>query len=288
MGNRHFGEVIGVKEGDVFADRQALHDAGVHLPTVAGIDGDSKLGSSSIVLNGGYVDDLDLGEEIIYTGHGGNKDGKQVAHQSWDDFGNKGLLISELQGLPVRVTRGAKHKSPFSPASGYQYAGLYRVTDHFEEVGKNGFNICRFRLEKIDTPTSLFTGNVGSLPAGKAAPGRTSSTVIRVVRDTALSREIKKLYGYKCQVCGVAIEVKGVFYAEGAHIKPLGKPHNGADQPDNLLCLCPNHHVMLDKGVFGINDDYTLYRMSGKIKVHAKHSLNKAHLKYHREHICIK
>jgi putative restriction endonuclease len=287
MKNRHFGDVDGIKEGDVFPDRQALHNAGVHLPTVAGIDGDSITGSSSIVLNAGYVDDLDLGDEIIYTGHGGNKDGKQVEDQSWDGAGNKGLLISELQGLPVRVTRGYKHKSPLSPKSGYQYSGLYQVTDHFEEVGKHGFIICRFRLEKIASTTTSPTIVGGSLPAGTANPGRTQSTVLRIVRDTAVSRETKRLYNYQCQVCGITIEVKGVRYAEGAHIKPLGKPHDGADQPDNLLCLCPNHHVMFDKGVFSINDDFTLHLIGGKLSVHPKHVLDISNLKYHREHICI-
>src|SRR5690606_217309 len=117
-----FGEIIGIAEGQIFTDRKALAAAGLHRPLQAGIDGNSKEGSASIVLNVGYMDDDDYGELIIYTGHGGNEPNtkKQVAEQSWDASGNKGLLISEMQGLPVRIIRGPKHKSKFSPANGYQ------------------------------------------------------------------------------------------------------------------------------------------------------------------------
>ncbi|MDM1465340.1 hypothetical protein HX036_17100 [Myroides odoratimimus] len=51
---------------------------------------------------GGYEDDIDLGNEIIYTGAGGNKDGKQIEDQSLDNTSNKGLYKSMIEGLPVR------------------------------------------------------------------------------------------------------------------------------------------------------------------------------------------
>lgn len=41
------------------------------------------------------------------------------------------LAVSCQQGLPVRVSRGARHDSKFTPASGYQYAGLYRIEDYW-------------------------------------------------------------------------------------------------------------------------------------------------------------
>lgn len=47
-------------------------EAGLHRFTVHGIDGNGTEGVSPIVLSGGYGDDVDLGDEIIYTGHGGN------------------------------------------------------------------------------------------------------------------------------------------------------------------------------------------------------------------------
>ena len=110
------------------------------------------------------------------------------------------------------------------------------------------------------------------------------STVVRIVRDTKIALDIKKLYDFKCQICGTALKTKSGYYAEGAHIKPLGKPHNGDDSLSNILCLCPNHHVMLDKGSLSINDNFDLIgHVSGKLTVDPNHKLNKQNLFYHRK-----
>lgn len=285
-----FGEVNGVKEGAAFVNRQALREAGIHLAPVAGIDGNPTVGASSIVLNGGYVDDQDNGDVIIYTGHGGNDPGtkKQISDQSWDATGNKALIVSEMHGLPVRVTRGFKHKSEFSPISGYQYGGLYNVTSHKQEEGVDGFMICRFRLDKVTQTKPEINQPALDLPRGTEEPTRIPTTVLRVVRDTKLCREIKIRYNYSCQICGFKISVRGVDYAEAAHIRPLGNPHNGQDTPGNLICLCPNHHVMFDKGIFTINDDLTLVGVDfPELNVHKDHIIDNANLAYHREHIYI-
>lgn len=57
-------------------------EAGVHRPHVAGIHGRETDGAYSIVLSGGYEDDVDNGEEIIYTGSGGRDlTGRRTAAQ---------------------------------------------------------------------------------------------------------------------------------------------------------------------------------------------------------------
>ena len=289
MPNYVFGEIEGIKEGATFKDRQELRNAEVHLKPVNGIDGNPKVGASSIVLNGGYVDDYDLGDEIIYTGEGGREDGskKHTKDQSWDATGNKALIVSEMHGLPVRVSRGSKHKSTYSPKIGYEYGGLYTITNHFEEEGKDGFIICRFRLEKIDPIKQAVSQVELTLSSGSEESKRVPTTILRIVRDTKLSLEIKRLYDYACQVCGIDISVRGVKYAEAAHIKPLGKPHNGKDQPGNIICLCPNHHVMLDKGIFAIENDLTLKGIEGTLTVHNDHEIDIENLDYHREHVFI-
>ena len=288
---KNFGSIPGVIAGDHFENRSALREAGVHMALVAGIDGNAKEGASSIVLNGGYVDDLDLGNEIIYTGHGGNDPNtkKQIADQNWDDSGNKALIVSELRGLPVRVTRGFKHKSKYSPISGYQYGGLYSVVEHFEQTGKDGFKICRYRLEKIEKTDFIedIEQNESDLTAGNEYPKRTPTSTLRVVRDTELSKKIKLLYNYTCQVCGIRIAIRDVPYAEASHIRPLGRPHNGSDKPGNIICLCPNHHVMFDKGAFAIADDLNLIGLEGKLITNKNHKIEIANLEYHRKHIYI-
>ncbi len=78
-------------------------------------------------------------------------------------------------------------------------------------------------------------------------PGRVQTTVSRIIRDSSLTRAVKELHDFRCQVCGHAIQLSdGNFYAEAHHIRPLGSPHDGPDILENMMCVCPNHHVELD------------------------------------------
>ena len=54
----YFGDVPGVKVGQCFKNRKELREAGIHAPLMAGIWG-SQEGACSIVLSGGYEDDID-------------------------------------------------------------------------------------------------------------------------------------------------------------------------------------------------------------------------------------
>jgi len=61
-------------------------------------------------------------------------------------------------------------------------------------------------------------------------PRRATSTIQRVVRDSAVGKSLKRLYQYRCQICGNTIELPdGKRYAEVHHLRPVGKPHNGKD-----------------------------------------------------------
>jgi putative restriction endonuclease len=282
-----YGEIPEINEGDWFKTRKEMMSTSFHRRWGSGIDGNGKEGTSAVVLSGGYEDDKDEGDEIIYTGAGGNDSstGKQIADQTWENSGNAGLLKSMDQGLPVRVIRGFNHKSEFSPKSGYTYAGLYSVVDAWEETGKNGkYRICRFRLEYCGNNEKRKAPEEVELDYEKRDKRRQEGTVLRIIRDTKISHDIKKLYNYECQVCGITINTKSGRYIEGAHIKPLGKPHDGDDNTDNLICLCPNHHVMFDKGSFSILDDYNLIgNVEGVLIIHDKHKLDNENIQYHRK-----
>jgi hypothetical protein len=126
MPERVFGHIPGYPEDSRFESRAELSEAGVHRPLIAGISGSEREGADSIALSGGYEDDEDLGDEVVYTGHGGRdaESGKQVAHQRLTR-GNLALAHSGIEGLPVRVIRGANLDSQYAPRSGYRYDGLY-------------------------------------------------------------------------------------------------------------------------------------------------------------------
>jgi len=79
----------------------------------------------------------------------------------------------------------------------------------------------------------------------------------------------------------------GVAYAEGAHIRPLGKPHDGDDVEGNVLCLCPNDHLLLDRGAVFLTDkldvvDGITGTGRGPLTVAGTHSIDVDCLRYHR------
>jgi putative restriction endonuclease len=275
------GNIPGLIIGAEFADRKELYDAGVHKALVAGIVGKQTGVAESVVLNEGYVDDQDNGHEIIYTGAGGRDEstGRQIKDQVLSRT-NLALERSSIIGSPVRVIRGYKLKSKYAPSRGYRYDGLYSVDSSWFEQGKDGFKIIRFKLTSIDQIDFSIPNK--PKPIGTDQPGKTKGTVTRTIRDSKVTLWVKEHYNFECQVCGTTIETLGGRYAEGAHIKPIGKPHRGPDTTDNMLCLCPNHHVSFDKGTLCISDDYSLIGQKGTLHVKAGHEIDAECIRYHR------
>jgi putative restriction endonuclease len=271
--------------GQKFQSRKELYDAGLHNSHQKGI-GRAKDGSNlmSIVLSGGYVDDEDYGDVIIYTGEGGRdpKSGNQIANQTLK-AGNLGLLKAFESGQPVYVTRGATHKSSYSPKEGYEFAGKYFIQEHWVEKGKSGFDIIRFKLARVE---SRLAKPIPEQYEDTSSADRVEFISTRIIRDTKISNQVKEIYDYSCQVFGSIIELpSGGRYAEGAHIKPLGTPHNGPDNIQNILCLCPNHHLMFDRYALSINpDNLTLEGVvQGTLNVNDQHDLNRVYVRYHWE-----
>jgi putative restriction endonuclease len=282
---RRFGEISDVSAGAIFANRAELSVAGVHRPRVAGISGSAEEGADSIVLNGGYEDDEDLGDVVIYTGHGGNdpQTKKQVANQELT-AGNLALAKSCLNGFPVRVVRGWREPAGRGPTFGYRYDGLYRVVSYWAETGRSGYRIWRFRLERI-VGDSLPDG---PQPTTETEPApRQATSIQRIIRNTAAAQRVKEMHGYRCQVCGEQLLTPAGPYVEGAHVRPLGRPHDGPDDPANIICLCPNHHVLFDAGALVVTDDLTVYdRVNGinigALRTIAGHQVSSQHFAYHR------
>lgn len=174
----HFGPIPGVPVGTMWRFRVQVSESGVHRPHVAGIHGRSNDGAYSLVLAGGYEDDVDNGNSFTYTGSGGRdlSGNKRTAGQSSDQKltnTNRALAlncnskISEngaeakdwRQGKPVRVVRnmkGGKH-SKYAPAEGNRYDGIYKVVKYWPEKGKSGFLVWRYLLRRDDTEPGPWT-----------------------------------------------------------------------------------------------------------------------------------
>ncbi|KAJ7078455.1 PUA-like domain-containing protein [Mycena belliarum] len=142
-----YGPPKRIPVGAWWETRQQCSEAGVHKPTVAGISGGND-GAFSIVMSGGYEDSLDDGNTFVYIGTDSafGSSGPQVADQSMDHKHNKCLVKSMETGRHIRVVRGPNRASPWAPATGYRYDGLYTVTHAWEAKGRSGFKVCKFRL----------------------------------------------------------------------------------------------------------------------------------------------
>ena len=128
---RVFGHTPGVPVGATFPDRRALSASGVHRPPQGGISGTPEERADPIVVSGGYVDDEDYGDVIVYTGQGRNDPvtKQQIADQEFKR-GNAALARSCGQGLPLRVVRESRGDPEHSPSSGFRYDGLYAVESY--------------------------------------------------------------------------------------------------------------------------------------------------------------
>ena len=276
---RVFGEIEGIAVGTEFGSRAELAASGIHRPTQAGISGSTTEGADSIVVSGGYEDDEDYGDYIIYGGQVSNHPNtKQQLADAELSRGNLALVVSYNKGLPVRVTRGLGSRQHI-----YRYDGLYLVEKWWADRGKSGFRIYCFALRKIDDkPISTPAGEL-PLPTSNQESGRVKSYTTRIVRDTFVSEGVKELHDYVCQTCSTQILRLGGAYAEGAYIRPLGRPHNGPDSPENILCLCPNCHVLFDGWAFTIEDDGSLLgALDGSLNELDTHMVNREYLRYHR------
>ncbi|POX39774.1 hypothetical protein C3486_16830 [Streptomyces sp. Ru73] len=217
MANETFiGHVDGVVPGTVFGDREAVKAAKLHYQHQSGIsinkDSDGAWVANAIVLNGGYEDDEDHWDWIRYTGAGARDERKkQIADQDWDYKDNAALKRSHERGHPIRIIRGHKGDKQYSPKEGYRYDGLYEITDIRMVPGKSGWQICQFDLYRLTDSQQELTKaeqDIAALfdfDAEEKFPETRTTTVQRIVRDTAVVRRVKEMYDHTCQVCGIRL-----------------------------------------------------------------------------------
>jgi hypothetical protein len=152
-------------------------------------------------------------------------------------------------------------------------AGFKGGKDLFFSVQGLGGGVWGLRSKLIETPKA------SDLPVGVVEPGRSAVLTYRVLRDTPLARKIKVLHDHRCQICGEAVQIApGRAYSEAHHIIPLGAPHNGPDTPENIIVLCPNHHVLCDYGALLLD--------RSALRVVKGHSIADQSIEYHNTIIC--
>ncbi|KAI4332871.1 hypothetical protein L6164_017746 [Bauhinia variegata] len=160
---KRIGAVPGIEIGDIFFFRMELCVVGLHAPSMGGIDYMTPRGESeeepqavSIVSSGGYDDDVDDSDVLIYTGQGGNsnKKDKEVADQKLER-GNLALEVSSRRHNEVRVIRGMRDAANPS-LKVYVYDGLYKIQESWRERGKSGGGVFKYKLVRMPGQHSAF------------------------------------------------------------------------------------------------------------------------------------
>lgn len=161
------------------------------------------------------------------------------------------------------------------------YSGKNDIFSSVNGIGKGIWQL-KNRIKETRKASDL------NEPVDYSNPSRVWTQTYRILRDTNLSRSLKVLYDNTCQICGHRICTDIFKYSEAHHIKPLGNPHNGPDTLDNLLVLCPNHHVEFDYGLIAIDHNLNIIHKDAsntfvgeKIYIIDNHNINTYFLEYH-------
>ncbi|KAL2465884.1 Histone-lysine N-methyltransferase [Abeliophyllum distichum] len=160
---KRIGHVPGVEVGDIFFFRMELCIVGLHTPSMAGIDYmnvkitvDEEPVAVSIVSSGGYDDQGDDGDILIYSGQGGvqRRDGQMFDQKL--ERGNLALEKSLHRANEVRVIRGIKDIAG-STGKIYVYDGLFKIQESWAEKNNSGCNVFKYKLVRVPGQPEVFT-----------------------------------------------------------------------------------------------------------------------------------
>lgn len=147
------GPVPGVEIGDIFFYRIEMNILGLHAQIMSGIDylpathvGKDGSLAVSIISSGGYENDEDDTDILVYTGQGGNSRYKDNHDQKLVK-GNLALMNSAKMKNQIRVVRGVE--DPFLDSGKvYIYDGIYRIEDSWMDTASNGFSVFKYKLRR--------------------------------------------------------------------------------------------------------------------------------------------
>lgn len=182
------------------------------------------------------------------------------------------LRVRELRAPPHPVNLNANVRNAIeshsSDSKNFSGADLFRSVNGIRK------GVWALRSSLLPTPPASDL----DISSGNQTPVWSAVMTYRIIRDTALAVQVKALHRGVCQLCGDHIDLpNGRRYSEAHHIRPLGQKHCGPDVPENLIVLCPNHHVLLDYGV--------IPRERAAINSSPKHTIADEFIDYHNRFI---
>jgi hypothetical protein len=153
-----------------------------------------------------------------------------------------------------------------------QVQGIWKLSER--GIIKAKSLVGKYQYFNLNPPNTTTASDIEDIEL----PGKIRQEVYRILRDTATARRLKELHNNLCQLCGQTVKLEtNKHYSEAHHIQPLGGVHKGCDIPENIIVLCPNHHVLCDYGAVELDIK--------NIRTHPKHQISQRFIQYHNEKI---
>jgi HNH endonuclease len=169
----------------------------------------------------------------------------------------EGWAVTQLDEVPL---------SQPVPLKRIHYSGLLGLGPNGGDIGEGAARLLfrdivrgnsTLRALLLPKAAKIRVGGLADLQVSATAPDdatdlaeppkKYSTVVTRVVRDSAMIRNLKALHNDRCQICGKTVTfLDGTTYSEGHHLRPLGGRHKGLDVAGNVIIVCPNCHAACD------------------------------------------
>jgi hypothetical protein len=193
-------------------------------------------------------------------------------------------LSAETKGKPLivgmdptkRVGKTTR-QSLFVPLHLLESAAATGWAEHFSDAGERLIafspSLLPAYVELRNTGTSIPERDIQAIleAAGTEEPGANAESLergmrsaMRLIRDAAFSKEVRKAYGGLCAMCGLNFSL-----VAGAHIYPVSAPKS-ADKIWNGLALCHNHHSAFDSHLIWVDPNTYAVVLHSDIRNHAK------------------
>jgi predicted restriction endonuclease len=196
-------------------------------------------------------------------------------------------------GLLVNAAKQAELYKLFGVSEGWLNERIDGAADMFLKKEDVGFEATE---ESAQERKAIEKGKEPLQPSPGSPAQRRQKQIEQLIRRGDNKRFIQTLYGGQCQISGVVLRLAGGgFTVDCAHIRPLGTPHNGPDDVNNMLSLSPNVHRLLDRGCIRVDPQtLSIQLLHGndlphlpKLLLKQSHSLAREHLSYYNTHLTI-
>ena len=133
-------------------------------------------------------------------------------------------------------------------------------------------------------------------PAPEGETQRKNTLVQQIIRRGKNRLYLQDVYAGECQLSGVKLIMPdGSFSIDCAHIRPLGKPHDGKDEVGNMLSLSPTMHRLFDRGCVRVDPGTLAVNLlhgndlphRPSLLIRGDHIIRPANLAYHASNICL-